>query len=170
MITRFHLTLAAILATLAGPAAAVQDPGKQVLTQIAVTVYHATDGDPTVAGEMARPVDEETERLLRAEPHLKFANYRALGRDIQPLYRSYENWAQPLKPSDEVLVRFEARSRAENDRIRLGLELWLSRKQILRTDVRLIDGQPLFVLGPEWRGGRLIIAITLADAIKAADG
>ena len=168
MTLRFHLVLIAMLVGI-GAAVAAQDPGKAVLTQVAVTVYHATDGDPDVAGEMARPVDADTERRLRAGHHLRFEHYRALGRDIQPLYRSYENWAQPLKPSDEVLVRFEARSRPENDRIRLGIELWLSRKQILKTDVRLVDGQPLFVLGPEWRGGRLIIAISLADALKVAD-
>jgi len=169
MIQRFHIALIALLAIASGQVAAVQDPGKETLTQIAVTVYHATDGDPAVAGEMARPVDEETERRLRAHRHLDFRHYRALGRDVQPLYRSYENWAQPLKPSDEVLVRFEARSRPEADRIRLGIELWLSRKQILRTDVRLEGEQPLFVLGPEWRGGRLIIAIAMADTLKTGD-
>lgn len=152
------------LAVMAG-AGAVEDPGKETLTQIAVTVYHGTDGDPGVAGETARPVDAETEREMRAEPKLAFLHYRALGRDVQPLYRSYENWAQPLKPSDEVLVRFEARSRPEANRIRLGIELWLSRKQILRTDVPLEGERALFVLGPEWRGGRLIIAIALADVL-----
>jgi len=168
MTVRFHLLVLAMLAAIAGRAAAdVRDPGKETLTRIAVTVYHATDGDPAVAGDIARPVDADTERRLRADRHLTFKHYRALGRDIQPLYRSYENWAQPLKPSDEVLVRFEARSRPEADRIRLGLELWLSRKQILKTDARLEGDRPLFVLGPEWRGGRLIIAIAIADVVKA---
>jgi len=166
MIHRLPIALIALLA-LSVNASAVQDPGKETLTQIAVTVYHATDGDPGVAGEKARPVDADTERRLRADRNLNFRNYRALGRDVQPLYRSYENWAQPLKPSDEVLIRFEARSRPEADRIRLGIELWLSRKQILRTDIRLEGDRPLFVLGPEWRGGRLIIAIELADELKA---
>ena len=46
-----------------------------------------------------------------SEERLRFKNYRLLGQDVQPLLRSYESWAQPLKPSDEVLVRFEARSR-----------------------------------------------------------
>jgi hypothetical protein len=167
MPVRLHLLFLTFLATVAGQAAAEpQDPGKEIVTHIAATVYHATDGDPSVAGEIARAVDAETERRLRADRHLTFKHYRALGRDIQPLYRSYENWAQPLKPSDEVLVRFEARSRPETDRIRLGLELWLSRKQILKTDARLESDRPLFVLGPEWRGGRLIIAIAIADKVK----
>lgn len=164
MIHRFTTAIITALAC-AGSALGVQDPGKETITQIAVTVYHATDGDPDVAGEMARPVAAPMEQLLRAEPQLAFRHYRALGRDVQPLYRSYENWAQPLKPSDEVLVRFEARSRPEANRIRLGVELWLSRKQILRTDVRLEGERPLFILGPEWRGGRLIISIALGDKI-----
>jgi hypothetical protein len=164
MIQRFSTVLAAFLFC-TGHTLAAQDPGKETLTQIAVTVYHATNGDPTVAGEIARAVDAETERRLRADRHLSFKHYRTLGRDIQPLYRTYENWAQPLKPSDEVLVRFETRSRPEADRFRLGIELWLSRKQILKTDVRLEGENPLFVLGPEWRGGRLIIAIALADVV-----
>lgn len=165
MICRFYIFLFALVFCLLD-AHATQDPGKEVLTQIAVTVYHATNGDPAVAGEIARPVDAGTEHRLRADRNLDFKHYRALGRDIQPLYRTYENWAQPLKPSDEVLVRFEARSRPEVDRVRLGIELWISRKQILKTDVRLEGEAPLFILGPEWRGGRLIIAIALADAIK----
>jgi hypothetical protein len=44
----------------------------------------------------------------------------------------------------------------------LDLELWLSRKKILKMDARLEGNRPLFVLGPEWRGGRLIIGVALA--------
>jgi hypothetical protein len=82
------------------------------------------------------------------------------------LLRSYENWAQPLKPSDEVLVRFEARSRPSADATRLDLELWLSRKKILKTDALLEGDRPLYVLGPVWRGGRLIISVALAPQEK----
>jgi hypothetical protein len=166
MIRLFHFVLLASLTMAARQAVAQDDPGRENLAQLAVTVYHATDGDPAVAGDKARPVDEATERLLRAARHLDFKHYRALGRDVQPLFRGYENWAEPLKPSDEVLIRFEARSRAEGDAIRVGLELWLSRRQILKTDARLAGEQPLFILGPEWRGGRLIIAIELAGPLK----
>ena len=82
------------------------------------------------------------------------------------MFRSYENWAQPLKPSEEVLVKFEARSRPTKDATRLDLELWLSRKKILKTDVLLQGDRPLLVLGPEWRGGRIIIAVSLAGEKK----
>ena len=138
------------------------DPGKTVVGKVNVTVYFATDGDVAASGPKAKVVAAAVEKRLRTEQKLRFKQYRLLGEDIQPLFRSYENWAQPLKPSDEVLVRFEARSRPTEKATRLDLELWLSRKKILKTDVLLEGDRPLLVLGPEWRGGRLIIAVSLA--------
>ncbi|MCX6876703.1 MAG: hypothetical protein NTW21_23275 [Verrucomicrobia bacterium] len=146
-----------------GLGAAPEDPGKTVVGKVNVAVYYATDGDAAVAGPKAAVLGKVIEKRLRNEEKLRFKQYRLLGEDTQPLFRSYENWAQPLKPSDEVLVKFEARSRPTQAAIRLDLELWLSRKKILKTDVLLEGDRPLFVLGPEWRGGRLIIAVSLAS-------
>lgn len=143
------------------------DPGKTPIGQVAVTVYYATNGDVSAAGSKAQPVSAETEKRLRGEDRLRFKTYRSLGTVTEPLLRSYESWAQPLKPSDEVLVRFEARSQPTPQATRLDLELWLSRKKILKTDVRLEGDRPLFILGPEWRGGRLIIAVALAPKAKS---
>ncbi len=142
------------------------DPGKAPIGQVAFTVYYGTNSDPKAAGEKASVVDKETVERLRGEEKLRFTSYRVLGHEVQPLLRSYENWAQPLKPSDEVLVRFEARSKPTNEATKLDLELWLSRKKILKTDVRLEGNRPLFILGPEWRGGRLIIGVALAPKEK----
>jgi hypothetical protein len=146
----------------AGIAGAQEDPGKSVVGKVNVTVYFATDGDVAASGPKALALDPAVEKRLRTEQKLRFNHYRMLGGDTQALFRSYENWVQPLKPSDEVLVRFEARSRPTPQATRLDLELWLSRKKILKTDVLLEGDRPLFVLGPVWRGGRLIIAVSLA--------
>jgi len=148
-------------------APAQDDPGKAKLGQVCVTVYYATNGDPAAAGAKAAKVSSKTEALLRSQPQLDFKNYRALGQDTQALLRSYESWAQPLKPSDEILIRFEARSLPTAKMMQLDLELWLSRKKILKTDARLEGNRPLFILGPEWRGGRLIVAVALAQNQKA---
>ena len=145
---------------------AQDDPGKSSVGHVRVTVYYGTDGDPSAAGDRFPAVAEAVENKLREEKQLQFKNYRLLGQDDQPLFRSYENWAQPLKPSDEVLVRFESRSLPSKDSMRLDLELWLSRKKILKTDAMLERGKPLFILGPEWRGGRLIISVALAAEAK----
>ncbi len=129
---------------------------------VTAVVYYATDGDPAAAGPRARAVSQEVaDRLGRVEK-LRFSQYLELGRDTKPLFRSYENWAQPLTPSDEILIRFEAQSKLSKELMRLDLELWLSRKKILKTDAAMEPGKSLLVLGPEWRGGRLIVSLGLA--------
>lgn len=156
-----------LTAALAAAAFAVEDPGKEKIGQVRVTVYYATDGDPKAAGDKALQVDSSVVERLRREERLRFKHYRMLGRDTQPLLRSYESWAEPLKPSDEVLVRFEAQGLPQKNSAVLDLELWLGLKKIVKTDTRLEGGKPLLMLGPEWRGGRLIIAVALAKDEKS---
>jgi hypothetical protein len=157
-----RLCLLAFLMVSVSPVFSQDDPGRAEIGQVSVTVYYGTDGDPKVAGANATTVGEVTQARLRGEQRLRFKEYRMLGQDVQPLLRSYESWAQPLKPSGEVLVRFEARSRPTKKATGLDLELWLARKKILKTDAILEGDRPLLILGPEWRGGRLIIAVALA--------
>ena len=159
---RKSLCMLAAAIWLPGIVVAVEDPGQTRIAMVEVTVYHATDGDPKAAGPKALPVPNGMVERLRGEERLRFKHYKLLGRDIQPLLRSYENWAEPLKPSEEVLVRFEAQGHADEQSAVLDLELWLARKKILKADARLEGGRPLYLLGPEWRGGRLIIAVELA--------
>jgi hypothetical protein len=65
-----------------------------------------------------------------------------------------------------VMVRFEAQGKPTKKTAILDLELWLGRKKIVKTDARLEGHRPLLVLGPEWRGGRLIISVALAQEAK----
>lgn len=166
--TRRTCILASLFVLMAGFLPAQEDPGRAQIARVNVKVFHGTDGDPKVAGERAKPIPEETSSRFRKEEKLRFKNYRLLGQDTQPLLRSYESWAQPLKPSEEVMVRFEAQGRPSKDHAILDLELWLSRKKTMKADARLEGDKPLIMLGPEWRGGRLIIAVALAREEKPA--
>lgn len=156
------LLLAIVVALGTGRLSGQEDPGRARVGILEVTVYYATNGDPKAAGERAQEISADTRKRLERLEHLKFSHYRALGAEAQSIFKTYENWAQPLKPSDEILVRFEPRSQPTPEAAMLDLELWLSRKKILKTDVSLKVGQPLYVLGPQWRGGHLIIAVALA--------
>lgn len=156
--------IAGLAFALTGLVGAKEDPGKAKIARVCVSVYHATNVEPKAAA--AKAVSKETTDRLRKEERLRFKYYRLLGQDTQALLRSYESWAQPLKPSDEVLVRFEAQGRPTKKSAMLDLELWLGRKKIIKTDACLEGTRPLYVLGPEWRGGRLIIAVTLAPEPK----
>ena len=158
--SRLFRLLPALMALLLLPAAA-QDRGRDILRQLRVEVYFGSDGDASAAGPLAREVDRAVSDRFRAQQPLRFASYRLLGGDTKPVYRSYENWAEPIKGSDEILCRFEVENRISKDSLRMDLELWLSRKKILKSGIALTDGKPVYVLGPEWRGGRLIIAMEL---------
>ena len=140
---------------------AQEDPGKEVTGRILVEVYHGTDGDPKLSGKNAIEVDKALAERLRREKHTRFKHYRLLGNDTKELFRSYENWAEPVKPSDEIMVRFEAQSDPGPKKALLDLELWLGRKKIVKTDVQLSANKPLWVRGPSWRDGHLIIAVSL---------
>ena len=164
---RRNWIIASLCLLAGGSAWALEDPGKAKIGLVCVTVYHATDGDPEVAGKHTVAVSQETANRLHNEERLRFKSYRILGQDTQALLRSYESWAQPLKPSDEVMVRFEAQGRPTKQTAILDLELWLARKKTVKTDARLEGDRPLFVLGPEWRGGRLIIGVALAHPQKS---
>lgn len=163
----FQKLLAAFLFfTIQGGLLAIEDPGRTRIADVRVTVYHATDGDPNAAGPRALPVAHATSSRLSSEESLRFKHYRQIGRDTSPLLRSYESWSQPLKPSDEVMLRIEAQGEPTKKSAQLDLEVWLSHEKVLKMDAKLVDDKPLYVLGPEWRDGRLIIAISLAPTSR----
>lgn len=153
-----------LLVALSGWSMAADDAGRDVVGRAKVEVFFATDGDSGAAGERATEAPSEVVRSFTAQESLKFAHYRRLGGEVKPIYRSYENWAQPIAGSDEILCRFEVEQRLPDKGLRLDLELWLSRKKILKSGVVLSHDKPVYVLGPEWRGGRLIIAVELVPS------
>ena len=135
--------------------------GRDAIGNVTVTVLHATNEEPRPLGSVTKELDEGTAEKLRKESRLTFTHYRVVGSDQKPLFRSYENWAQPFHQSDEVLLRFEAQARPSKEVTRLDMELWLSRKKILKTGAALSADKPLYILGPAWRGGYMILIVSL---------
>lgn len=152
-----------VLAAVSMPLAAqtVEDPGRATIANVRVCVIYATNGSPKAAQVKGKAVSQELKDRLRKEHQLQFVNYRLLGSDYQPLTRSYESWAEPLKPSDEILIRFAALGKPTKTSAILDLEMWMGKRKIIKTDARLEEAKPLIMLGPEWRGGRLVILVRL---------
>jgi hypothetical protein len=151
----------AVLVALGGGLRAA-DRGRETLADLTVRVFYATDGDPAAAGPRAAAPTAESVARLRAHEKLDFAHYRVLGQDTRSLYRSYENWAEPIRGSEEILCRFEISKRLSDTALRIDFELWISRKKTLKSNVRLATDKPLLILGPAWRGGRLIISVEMS--------
>ncbi|MFT5882539.1 MAG: hypothetical protein ACI9FG_001043 [Crocinitomicaceae bacterium] len=142
------------------------DLGKEVIGRMQVQVYFATDGDPGVAGKGLKNPKPEIEKKLKGLRKTSYKHYRVLGMDRQPVFRSYENWLTPLKPSEELLLSFEPRGKGQAGKMMLDLELWQSRKKIMKAGPTLEKGKPLYIFGPKWRGGRLLLAIELVELLQ----
>lgn len=153
------------LLLLATPAIMAEDSGKEKVGSLCATLYIGTDEDVVKLGKKVSMLDSATEKRLRSIEKMRFKHYRKLGSDIQPVFRSYENWLAPLKPSEEILLSYESRGRSNDGGMRLDLELWQHKRKVMKTDPVLQKGSPLFILGPKWRGGTLIIAVELVENI-----
>lgn len=139
------------------------DLGKEVVGRLEMVLYYGvndTSGDTAIEGEK---VDSSLAQTLRNQGAQKFEEYYILGVDQQPIFKSYENWLSPLKPSEEILLSFEPNEDVKKSQLLMDLELWQSRKKIMKTAQKLQLGLPLYIYGPQWRGGRLIVAVRLVE-------
>ena len=147
--------------------APTKDMGKERVGQIKATLYIGTNDELAKLGDRAKKsaiVDEATIKRLQSIPKMRFKNYRRLGEDVQSVFRSYENWLSPLKPSEEILLSFESRGSSKDGGLKLDLEFWQQHRKVMKSDPVLHIGQPLIILGPKWRGGTLIIAVELISS------
>ena len=142
-----------------------QDPGMEPIGILEVALIFATNDDPAVAGGATRELSEEEEARLHAIGKLDFKEYRLMGRDRPELLKGYENWATPLRPSKEILVSFQPIKRSGDDRVQIVLEYWQSKRKIFSVNPTLTVGKTLYLLGPEWRKGRMVLAIKV-DPLK----
>lgn len=157
------LVLPCIVADSASAEQSASDKGKEVVAKIKATLYLGSDDE---LGEWAKAyaaANQEMVMRLRGIEQMKFKHYRKLGVDVQPVFRSYENWLAPLKPSEEILLSFESRGRSAADDLRLDLEFWQHRRKVMQMNPVLNADKPLLILGPRWRGCSMIIAIELLD-------
>lgn len=63
----------------------------------------------------------------------------------------------------DLRVAVTSISRGSDGKILVGLELFRGDKQLLLTQAKLNQGSPLFIRGPAWRQGELIIAVVVGS-------
>ncbi len=163
MIPSFHRFFG--LALLCLGLAHAKDPGLEQIGSFGVQLIYATDGDVSAAGEQNKELDKGQIEELQNLKDLKFSHYRILGRDEKAILRGYENWATPLKPSKEILINFEPRQKIDENRYQMLLEYWQGGRKILTTDPILTKGKSLYLRGPKWRKGRLILEVKILELI-----
>jgi len=139
------------------------DKGQESIGELRVSLIYGTNGDISRAGNSLTKLNADQLEGLSKLSKIKFKSYKSLGADVQPILRSYENWARPLKGSKEVLVCFQPRGEANEGALILDVEFWQSNKKILKGGIRLERAKPLYIQGPEWRGGKVIAMVELVS-------
>lgn len=141
------------------------DAGRDSVGELKVSLIFGTNGDVLLAGKDLKEPSKDQLAALNSLQTIKFAHYRLLGEDQQSILRSYENWANPMKDSKEILLSFQPRGKASDEHLAMDLEFWQSHKKIMKSGPTLKKGKPLFIQGPAWRGGNIIIAVELVSLV-----
>ncbi len=84
--------------------------------------------------------------------------FHFLGEHTQGVFKQYESW---LVPSRDLFVKLDSKGPAAGGGLRLDLQLWRDKDVIMKTDIVLRPGSPLFIEGPRWRGGNLVFVLLL---------
>ncbi len=137
------------------------DPGKESVAQLRTVLLFGSHHELAKVVPEAEPAEEGHAKRMQLIKNLNFTNYGLLGSETKPIWRSYTNWAAPMKGSDEIMLSFEPNSETEADGVKLDLELWQGKRKVMKTTQPLKNNNWLYIAGPEWRGGRLIVGIEL---------
>lgn len=142
-------------------ALAAQDTGKEPVARLRTVLLLGSDGNLGEVVPDAKEADKEHAKRMELLKDLNFNGYALLGTDIKPVLRSYTNWASPMKGADEILLSFEPHNAAEAEGVELDLALWQGKRKVMKTTHPFKYGKWLYIAGPKWRGGRLIVGVEL---------
>lgn len=155
------LMLVSSLGLVSAQSRPIVDRGADSIGELKVSLFFGTNGDVSLGGKHLKLPSDAQLTALKNLKSIKFANYRMMGEDRQHIFRSYENWANPMKNSKEILLSFQPLGKPAGDHLKLDLEFWQSHKKMMKSVATLKKGKPLFIQGPSWRGGKIIIAVEL---------
>ncbi len=85
-------------------------------------------------------------------------NFQLLGEHTQQIFSEYESW---VVPSKDLFLKIDSKGHPENgDGVNLHLQLWREKNVLLKTDI-ILRKEPIFITGPRWGKGQLIMVIEL---------
>ncbi len=90
-------------------------------------------------------------------------HFYLLGEHTQQIFSEYESW---VVPSKDVFLKIDSKGpTTKGDGVNLHLQLWQGKSVLIKTDVVLRE-QPLFIQGPKWGDGHLIMVVELKPEKK----
>jgi hypothetical protein len=143
------------LATGASAQEASTNPDAKQDGKIWGALFFATNGEVQEARESTPAAKAIIERLSKA---FEEKHYQLLGEHTQAIFSEYESW---VVPSKDIFLKIDSKGPAKEGKgINLHLQLWRDKNVLLKTDV-VLRNTPIFIRGPKWGDGYLIMAIEL---------
>jgi hypothetical protein len=103
-------------------------------------------------------------RLSRYEQRLNtafgYSKLHLLGEGQTAVKSPDQNW---LVFGGDIKIQFTSLQRNEEGQFLVGLEIFQGNKQVVETQARVGRDSPLFIRGPEWRNGKIIIVVMVAS-------
>ncbi|MBL9150865.1 MAG: hypothetical protein JNK37_00185 [Verrucomicrobiales bacterium] len=102
------------------------------------------------------------EKLAKAFPSHR--HFQLVGEKTGSVYKEYECWIVPTK---QLFLKLDSLGPdASKDGVHLHLQLWQEEHVILKSDA-ILRREPVFISGPAWGDGRLIMVLKLANDPQA---
>jgi hypothetical protein len=103
-------------------------------------------------------------RLSRYEQRLNtafgYSKLHLLGEGQTTVKSPDQNW---LVFGGDIKIQFTSLQKNEEGQFLVGLEIFQGNKQVIETQARVGRDSPLFIRGPEWRNGKIIIVVMIAS-------
>ena len=114
----------------------------------------AADKAPAKIPAQLRDYDERLEKLLG------YANIQTLGQG--------ETIVEPNRPSSivfhgDIRVELTGLTRQPGEHFLVVLRLFQKDRQLIETQANVTRGSPLFIRGPLWRSGQLVVAVMVVS-------
>ena len=101
----------------------------------------------------------ETGLAERLGETFSYKHFQLLGEHKQPVSAEYETW---ILPSEELYMKVDSKGPVDGG-LGLHLQLWRRENVILKTDVILNSGSPVFITGPKWGEDQLLFVVLLRE-------
>lgn len=134
--------------------------GKKIIGKLKTTLYLAGNSFDSPPFAEAKKVSKQTIMRMKKVEGFDFQKYYLLGEDKTDIFRSFENWALPLKPSKVLTLSYEPIGKPTKNSLKMNLDLWQKDRKIMKTAASKLElNKTMYIRGPQWKKGFLIIAV-----------
>src|ERR1700737_1655988 len=117
-------------------------------------LYASNDKTP---GELPPSISRYYQQL---HENLGYSAFRVVAQAETPLKAGQENW---LKVGTDIKVLLYSITRTDRGEYLMTLQVFDSGKPLVETQARVTRGSPLFIRGPAWHAGQLVLALMVVS-------